>query len=416
MLTVGARLFRRAVSGRARCAIVLSVLASAACGGGEAGHTTTIVDSAGVSVVSNTSGAWTDETRWTIDTVPFLTVGEETDSANQMVSIANHLRMSNNHVVIVNNRRELRLYDSTGNFLGPIGRSGEGPGEYRTIIGLMSCNRDTIVVVDAARRVSYWTQAGEFVRGMAQPTFGTRRYAGIVGVAHDCSSLLAQDAIESPPDPAYTNRLNRYPIQGTEPESLLTYPGNEVVMAMYNGREWKQVPAWSAHPQMALSRFRVAIGLESTPEFRDYDLRGKLSRIVRWKSSAPIVVTDEDRARFDSLRAAFLKTDLDAPNLPPIAQMPAAKIKPVYSRILIDDVGNTWLCECADNNVLYNAIRDAADEGPWTVVDSTGVLLGTVKMPAGLLVQRISNDEVGAVWRDENDVPSIRMFRINKPR
>lgn len=92
-----------------------------------------------------------------------------------------------------------------------------------------------------------------------------------------------------------------------------------------------------------------------------------------------------------------------------------AKTKPSYSNLRVDDAGNTWICECSDRLVLYKKMRNAPDGGLWTVFDSTGVMLGTVNIPVGLLVQRLGAEEVGGVWRDQDDVPSVRIFRIRRP-
>jgi hypothetical protein len=49
------------------------------------------------------------------------------------------------------------------------------------------------------------------------------------------------------------------------------------------------------------------------------------------------------------------------------------------------------------------------------VFDPQGKLLGAVTLPARFVPRHIGNDFVLGVWKTENDVEVVRMYRLRKP-
>ena len=79
--------------------------------------------------------------------------------------------------------------------------------------------------------------------------------------------------------------------------------------------------------------------------------------------------------------------------------MPLPKIIPVFSRLLVDDVGWLWA-------ELYRF--DVRQPLRWLVFGPNGEGLGSVDMPPGLQVWQIGPDFVLGVWEDENEVEYVR--------
>ncbi|MGQ0766552.1 MAG: 6-bladed beta-propeller, partial [Gemmatimonadota bacterium] len=65
--------------------------------------------------------------------------------------------------------RRVLVYDSTGRFAGTIGRSGEGPGEWRIIQRLVSGPADSLYIFDFNRRMVVFSPSGRVVRTVTQP-------------------------------------------------------------------------------------------------------------------------------------------------------------------------------------------------------------------------------------------------------
>ena len=51
----------------------------------------------------------------------------------------------------------------------------------------------------------------------------------------------------------------------------------------------------------------------------------------------------------------------------------------------------------------------------WRVFDRTGRWSGTVTMPARFNPMDIGSDYVLGLWRDEDDVEHVRLYRLMKP-
>lgn len=380
----------------------------------------TALDSAGVEHVSNRDVPWNSSpNRWTLDTVPAIAIGEGGDSSQLMLGISGHLRLADSTIVLINGAaRELRFYSANGKFIRAAGRKGQGPGEFSSIGGMFSCGRDSIIVADYSRRISVWSSSGKFIRESQQPVSAKGFNPTVVGVASNCASLLVRDARPMPLDQQsgrHLNQLNWRPLDGVAPESLVTFPGIEATQVMYGGRPIKQAVVYSNQPEFAIGANGIVIGMGDAPEFRVYDLHGKLKRVVRWKADAE-PVTEADRASYSKSRAEYIaKNADDASALPPIDQLSVAKTKPYYAKILVDDEGDTWLCQCPDRNLLFKKTLRAEDKVPWLVFDPGGNIMGTITIPGALNVQRIGRDEVGGVWYNDDEVASLRIYRIRKP-
>jgi hypothetical protein len=52
----------------------------------------------------------------------------------------------------------------------------------------------------------------------------------------------------------------------------------------------------------------------------------------------------------------------------------------------------------------------------WRVFDPSGIWLGTVTLPARFNPMDIGKDYVLGLWRDEDDVEHIRIYRLRKPQ
>lgn len=61
------------------------------------------------------------------------------------------------------------VFDAEGRVLGPIGRSGEGPGEYQNPFLVRVGQSDTVIVLDASRQLSIVTPSGSYDRRMRVP-------------------------------------------------------------------------------------------------------------------------------------------------------------------------------------------------------------------------------------------------------
>lgn len=92
-----------------------------------------------------------------------LRIGTESGGPDYALSRVTSVRIDGDGSIYVSQPQEnlIRVFDSEGRFVRRIGRSGEGPGEFRQMGGSRWIGEDTLVVIDhRLHRVSYWTSPG----------------------------------------------------------------------------------------------------------------------------------------------------------------------------------------------------------------------------------------------------------------
>ena len=70
------------------------------------------------------------------------------------------------------NENQVFVFDAGGQPLPPIGRSGDGPGEYRNAYLVEVGESDTLMVFDFTQQLSFVSPSGEFVRRALVPVYG----------------------------------------------------------------------------------------------------------------------------------------------------------------------------------------------------------------------------------------------------
>lgn len=214
---------------------------------------------------------------------------------------------------------EIRLFDSSGQFLQRVGAEGDGPGEFRTPVGLVALAGDTIVVWDrGTQRLSWFSMGGalERERTLREPE-GIRRVRRVA--LSQSGAVMVLGATTTEEDLGNQGRVRETwqvvavePNDGTRP-LLGTVPGTEravrvqrseagqVISVSVQGRWW-----WGEGFAWASDR-GVWTADRLSFEARHFDLDRGLDRITR--------VMAEDRpftgALIDSLHGVELDRAID---------------------------------------------------------------------------------------------------------
>lgn len=152
----------------------------------------------------------------------------------------------------------------------------------------------------------------------------------------------------------------------------------------------------------------LTLGEYRGPEILEYDLSGRLRRIIRL-AEAVVVPSRDDIVKLVEFQVAPWDmttqekehyTDI---RLGDYAEMPLPEIMPVFSRLLADEVGWLWA-------ELYRF--DVRAPVTWLVFGPNGEGFGSVDMPPDLEVWQIGRDFVLGVWHDELDVESVRRHAL----
>lgn len=143
-----------------------------ACGEQKAHGRVTIEEADGVVVVKNPSEPLNPGLQ--IVFKEELTIGVKEGDENYMFGNRVFVNADEDgHIYVTDQDRvTVKKYDSNGNFLQSIGRSGQGPGEFQDMSEVRFNSNGNIYLYDAKnRRISYLTKDGNYLKGITIPVF-----------------------------------------------------------------------------------------------------------------------------------------------------------------------------------------------------------------------------------------------------
>ena len=149
--------------------------------------------------------ATSDLPTWKVSESPTVVLGDGSNG-DPIFHRPGHLRRLEDGSLLVADRGDARilLYSPSGRFIRALGGMGFGPGEFRTISGMIPVASDTVIVFDGgARRLTAMTLDGEVVAthsvetddGFTHPLAGY----GLEGQLRDGELVLIPDAIPVEP-------------------------------------------------------------------------------------------------------------------------------------------------------------------------------------------------------------------------
>ena len=102
-----------------------------------------------------------------------------------------------------------------------------------------------------------------------------------------------------------------------------------------------------------------------------------------------------------------------APNLDRrIAEAHWSKTKPPYSNLLIDPAGFIWVEDFRVDKP--DALTQEQTNARWSVFDGDGKWLGSLELPAQFFLQSIHGRLLYGIWRDDDGVRSVRVYRLHR--
>ena len=420
---------RFVVSVRPRIGASLLPLALLACGTpfDRAVVTASIRDSAGVQIVTTTTGAWKDDEAWEVDSVPTTVLGaDENDPQQQWRSIEAAVRFADGRIAVAVDG-SIRLFGADGRFVRQLSRTGEGPGEFRRIGALQLVAGDTLRAHDPwLTRVAYYAPDGRYAR--EQPLALDRFNA--LGRWVECVPMLLVDGSQlacqedsaaagasgtasSPDDAPGTHRRQirrwavpptldtAYPLgmySGLTSHNIAVAPGH-TVSVLHPFDPWPQIAGGGSPPRIALwasHDYRIELW---TPA-------GVLERIVQRigaRRATPRVATSAERqymARtIGYLDATTRERVLDA--VPRPDSMPA----------LVD------LEFTRDGHLLVQreGLLEMQSVSTWDVFAPDGIFLGSIQLPGNARIIQADADFLLVQLRTSDAGVLLEVHRIRRP-
>ena len=402
------------------------LLAACAASDNQAAATLETRDSAGVHIVQNPEHA---PAQWSVSTDPVVAIGSAAgDSAYQFDRVMGLVRLSDGRWVVGDmGSSQLRYYDAEGRHLKSAGRNGDGPGEFRQIMAVFRLRGDTLAGDDSHNRLQLFDNAGNFVATMRQNDRRATQYYPVAAQADGTIIALAQPAF-----PQTLERAQPYLLSYVRTELLRN--GNAATLTVRDTLvTWptiQLVPGWRGTTDMLQFHGRVdgavlsdgfAVADPNYNEVRYYDRNGALRAIAR-RQWTRVAVTDEvkeeARNRMIDLPAeggGRVPETLRKQRMEITKTWQFAEHLPAFTQMLAGEDGTLWLREFVPNEDMVGTWHAAPANGSsWSALDSAGTLLASLRLPARFKPLVFGTDFVAGLYRDEEDVEYVRVYRLQR--
>jgi hypothetical protein len=378
-------------------------------------------DSAGVRIVQNTQPLLTGEKAWRAEPRPLVDIGAMGgDSLYELNLVMGVAKLSDGRIAVANQgSNTIRFFDARGRFVGHAGRKGQGPGEFQQILGMWRLSGDTLAVGDLGE-VEYFTAAGKHVRrGASRGTGDTYIYPGAFFPSGDYLGLDWNDFDRNAPatNTVSTLSLVRVSATGARADTLGRFPARV-------GSPMTQVH-FAPQGQVAISGRRIWYGFSQRYEILRLNSAGAVETIIR-RDVAALPVTESIKEEFRQFVLngtgedgrpwpAAARPRLEAS----LARARFAERLPVTSTLRGDANGNLWIRNYDYREAFRQSgpVRVLTIRVPsrWDVFNDRGTWLCTVELPASFTPLDIGADYIAGLWRDDDEVEHVRVYRLSKP-
>lgn len=404
---------------RGPAGLVGMVFLMTACSGDAADERTAAVvrDSAGVQIVENAAGAWSDAETPRLAGEPALVIGDASDGgAEQLYQVQAVHTLSDGRLAVANGgSAELRVYGADGALLHAAGGEGGGPGEFGRLAWLDVGAGDSLVAYDAGqRRFAVYDDTGAFVRVFAPAAAGDRplipRPVALVGGGVVLATHSARLASAPPTTTSMLRDTVAFVLVGRDgavhalPAQV---PGDERMIRIGDGVIEVLTPPFAPRLVTAARGDRLYAARGGGYELAQYDTTGRLLRLVRLAVPQRPVTAEDVEARIEQTTSTIADAGARQRVAAGLRELPTPEHMPTIARLVVDDEGRLWAMD-------FLAPRDTA--ATWRVFDADGGYLGSVRMPRTFTVHEIGAGRVLGVYRDENDVEQVRAYALEGGR
>lgn len=378
-------------------------------------------DSAGVAVLQSSPPYVT----WSLDPDPVVRIGVvDGDPEYQLSEVVYAARLRDGRMVVVDGgSSEVRWYLPDGSFSSRVGGWGEGPAEFRRVVGATLTAHDTLVLYDSRnRRLTWWGPGGSLAQ-TRRVELGSSLSTSLFPL--DSGRLLIAE--ERP-----TRNFGAAEFNYARDSILVMVTSSaEAAVDTVMRLPGREAATWADHADggiIATRQFDVPLGQRTLVggmsnrivvvasgqhELAFFNRRGQLVRLARR--------ADIDRPTVPaSLRREFVESEVERAEMwggpsgivraaaeARIELLPKGRRLPAFDRVLVDAIENRiWTRD------FLPKWRSEGARG-WTVHDSAGRVLGRVTIPAGIDVMHVASSYLVGVERDAMDVEYVAVYVLN---
>jgi hypothetical protein len=397
--------------------LLLTPLIANGCEAGLAGTGHTVVDSAGVRIVTSSHPAWSDD-GWRIEEEPVLDVGLREGDENYLFNrVRAVIRLEDGGIVVANGGdNTIRRYDANGTLVWKTGGTGGGPGEYAAV-GRLRLLGDTILALDDTEMQPnhLYDLDGRQIGTVGRYEGDPQHWISVYDVFPDGSYLYStfpQGRVVKGDRWLDSATVFRVSADMSRTDSLLRLPAVE--FAQFDPR--------MGYPVVFAPIFVMEAGDDvlyaDYPDDCDigvYDFSGREVRSVRWACTTGAIPEEAiERYRREYVNGppelgGTVPAQLRARREALLAQQQFAERYPAHLTLKADGAGNLWV-----ERVPRLLTRMPDEPTIWDVFNAEDVWLGPVRTPPRFAVSEIGADYVAGIWRDLDDIEHARVYRLIK--
>jgi len=382
-----------------------------------------VADSAGITSVSYSDAQWIGDEAWSVSTEPRLILGVlDGASEYQFSDISSAARQADGDFVVADvGMQSVRLFDAAGSFVRRLGGGGSGPGEFQRPTQVLLREPDSILVWDdAAYRLTRFDSAGNFIdvrtfsREKIAKAISPPLYPGSAQLLNSSEILvrLIEKGKDDPAKDRFRGRSGalRVSFDTAVIDTVAWFGDVEQVLVDAPWGRQPVVPPLARNTSIAVhpGGGSLCVGDQNGPEVRCFEVDSR-STSVQWAANPlPVREVDPDVALWREATVELYESKLTAGEARRLVdQVPIPVVRPEYSRLILDSEGNLWVERGPGGRGSERGVA-------YLVFDPAGGLLGALVMPP-MRVLEIGSDYVLGVVRDELEVQSLQVLKIEKP-
>jgi hypothetical protein len=351
---------------------------------------------------------------WVVEREPVLDV-TGVDGAGSVIFgyAAGGTRLSNGGLLIADRaENSIRVLDSSGRLVRSVGRAGDGPGEFQTMMWAGGCGPDSMLIWDFRRRqASMIGSSGAVARQFAVPA-GDTAQAPFQFACSPGGSIAYRSAprpVRGPPNPQSPNimavsaAVYRTRFDGTIAQRLGDIPAGEVaaVVSPSGGRGAAPRPL-GRNASIAATNEAIVISSAESAYVNVVHNDGRTSR-----HELPIPLRAPTQAEFDEAiqaTASMAPASMRQTLAEQLAAVPRPDRLPAISALFTDSEGLIWV----------QTTPPGARALDFLVVRLDGRVVARTQVPRGITIFEIGRDYVLGGYSDANDEMHVVTYRLRR--
>jgi hypothetical protein len=305
-------------------------------------------------------------------------------------------------------------YDSTGAFVGRIGGSGSGPGEYSGPVVGVAVNAAGVIAlrVNELRRVNIYSHTGDVVGGFSIGSL--RSTTSEIALLSDSAVLVAEEF--SPGLCCPTKGMVRFDLEGQVRDSI--YPRELWYGPRTEVPVFRPFSKWMVGPSGEILSIRSdAVGVLFQAPWRNPPLLWS-----QWEVDPPEFLAEERRAHRRELEWLHENSPGDMPGEVPSIPSHKQAVRDFH----VDLDGNVWIQRSTQayptrppsvqSAQTWAPPINFAERSVWVGFDSVGTLLGQIEFPVGTRQVRFAGRFAWVTQKDTlTEEVAVIKYRVRPP-